>query len=77
MTTFHYGKIVIDNVSSSSVVSCGENRQNGFLRTEKVNEGFGTVSGKSNVHSNSIHIVHDADETDAWRSHLWGQRDET
>ncbi len=76
MTMFRYGKIVIDSVSSSSVISCGENRQTGFRRTAKVNEGFGGVSGKSNMHLNSIHIVHDPDETDAWRSHLWGRRDE-
>lgn len=75
MTRFWYGHIQIDSVSDSSVVSIGQNLENGFTHVQKTNEGLGSVPGQKNQLVRNIHFVNDADDVDSWRNREWVQRD--
>lgn len=57
MARIHFNDLKIDQISSSSGVFSGKNRQYGWRASKKTNDGNGSVSGNHNVFTEGHYAV--------------------
>lgn len=66
MVYIRFKNLTIDEVTQSSGVFSGTNRQLFWNHRKKINEGYGAVSGEHNQTNHNRNIVRDEDFIDMW-----------
>lgn len=64
MARIRFQDMRVEGVSSTSGIFVGKNVQFNWKNTEKINDGFGALSGDHNTKQDSTHAVIDNDALD-------------
>lgn len=66
MPRIFIGELNVDNINHTSGLFYGQNIQCNWSHSEKVNEGFGEVSGERNIIQGDLLVVGDQDILDTF-----------
>jgi hypothetical protein len=66
MPRIFIGELHVNNVNDTSGLFYGQNVQYNWKNSEKINEGFGELSGKDNIVHGDLLIVGDQDLVDTY-----------